>query len=295
MYEFKNYHPVVNFIYFLFVIGFSMFFMHPVCLLVSFFSAHIYFMLMKGAKQTAKRILYTLPLFLAAALINPAFNHAGVTVLTYFPNGNPLTEESIFYGAFAAALLLSVICWFSCFNEVMTSDKYMYLFGKIVPSLSLVFSMTLRFVPAFIKELKEVSNAQRTFGCDVSNGTLISRAKSGLTVLSVMITRALEGAVEAADSMRARGFNTGKRSAYSNYVFTKRDLSLLIFILFSGLYTLVVAMTGYMHFRFFPSVKGAPLTLYGLSGFAAFSLLCLCPVFIELWEDRKWKVLKSKM
>ena len=82
-------------------------------------------MLMKGAKQTAKRILYTLPLFLAAALINPAFNHAGVTVLTYFPNGNPLTEESIFYGAFAAALLLSVICWFSCFNEVMTSDKYM--------------------------------------------------------------------------------------------------------------------------------------------------------------------------
>ena len=40
-----------------------------------------------------------------AALINPAFNHEGATLLTYLPSGNPLTLESILYGLAAGARL----------------------------------------------------------------------------------------------------------------------------------------------------------------------------------------------
>ena len=70
-----------------------------------------------------------LPLLLLTALINPAFNHEGQTILTYLSNGNPITLESIVYGVAAAAMLVAVICWFSCYNSVMTSDKFVYLFG----------------------------------------------------------------------------------------------------------------------------------------------------------------------
>ena len=70
-----------------------------------------------------------LPLLVITALINPAFSHQGVTILTYLPSGNPLTLESILYGIYAAFLLITVIAWFSCFNAVMTSDKFMYLSG----------------------------------------------------------------------------------------------------------------------------------------------------------------------
>ena len=32
---------------------------------------------------------WPLPVLLLAALVNPAFNHAGVTILIYLPSGNP--------------------------------------------------------------------------------------------------------------------------------------------------------------------------------------------------------------
>lgn len=44
----------------------------------------------------------------------------------------PLTLESIAYGCAAAVMLVAVLFWFSCYNEVMTSDKFMYLFGRII-------------------------------------------------------------------------------------------------------------------------------------------------------------------
>ena len=106
-------------------------------------------------------LLYMLPLLLMAAIVNPAFNHEGGTLLTYLPSGNPLTLESIVYGLAAATMLIAVIIWFSCYTEVMTSDKFVYLFGRIIPALSLVLSMTLRFVPKFKAQIKVVSEVQQ--------------------------------------------------------------------------------------------------------------------------------------
>jgi hypothetical protein len=58
--------------------------------------------------------------------------------------------ESIVYGLAAAFMFVTVIIWFSCFNAVMTSDKFIYLFGKVIPALSLILAM----VPAPCAEIK---------------------------------------------------------------------------------------------------------------------------------------------
>ena len=75
MNEFKMYHPFVNFIYFLCVIGFSMFFMHPVCLAVSLVCGFAYSAILKGAKAVKINLIYMLPMLIISALINPDFNH----------------------------------------------------------------------------------------------------------------------------------------------------------------------------------------------------------------------------
>ena len=123
-------------------------------------------------------------MMLMAALINPAFNHEGITILTYLPSGNPLTLESVLYGIAAAMMLAAVITWFSCYTAVMTSDKFIYLFGRIIPALSLVLSMTLRFVPKFKVQLHVVSEAQRCVGRDVSDGSVPQRLRNAVTILS---------------------------------------------------------------------------------------------------------------
>ena len=127
MNEFAKYHPLINFIYFTAVIVFSMIFVHPICLVTSLLCSVMYSIILNG-KKALKFIAMLLPLMLISALINPAFNHEGVTVIAYLPSGNPLTLESILYGIVAASMVAMVICWFSCFNKIMTSDKFIYIF-----------------------------------------------------------------------------------------------------------------------------------------------------------------------
>lgn len=290
MNEFKTYHPIVNFVYFVFVIGFSCFFMHPVCLVISLSCAIAYSVLLSGKKAVRTNMIYMIPMLIFAALINPAFNHEGITILNYFPNGNPLTLESIIYGISAAVMLVSVICWFSCFSAVMTSDKFIWLFGRIIPSLSLILSMTLRFVPKFTAQLKIVANAQRCIGRDITRGSVIKRAKCGLTILSIMVTWALENSIETADSMKSRGYGLDGRTAFSIFTFDKRDKIACAWIVLSGVYILAGSFMGCMYFRFFPGIKSVGFSAYSLSVFAAYFLLCASPVIIELLEARRWNV-----
>lgn len=293
--EFKTYHPIVNFTYFLLVIGFSCVFMHPACLVISLLSAFFYSVMLKGKKSVRTNLIYMIPMLIFAALINPAFNHEGITIIKYLPGGNPLTLESVIYGLAAAVMLVSVICWFSCYNEIMTSDKFIYLFGRIIPSLSLILSMTLRFIPKFSAQLKVVANSQRCMGRDISNGSIIKRAKHGLSILSIMTTWALENAIETADSMKSRGYGHPGRTAFSIFTFDKRDKKALFCIIVLGVYTLVGYLLGGMYFRYFPSVKTNNLSVFGMSVFISYSALCMCPIIIELWEVRRWKAIKSKI
>ena len=170
---FSSCHPIVNFLYFVMVLIFSMFFMHPVSLLISLASSLTYAIYLNGRKAVRFSLRYMLPMMLLAAITNPIFNHAGVTILAYLPTGNPLTLESILYGMASALMLAAVITWFSCYSAVMTSDKFVYLFGRVVPALSLILSMTLRFVPKFKAQFQVVSQAQACVGRDMSSGSLV--------------------------------------------------------------------------------------------------------------------------
>lgn len=293
--SFSTYHPLINFLYFTLVLVFSMFFMHPVCLIISLCCAFTYSIYLNGKKAWKFNLKYLLPMLIVAALVNPAFNHEGVTILTYLKNGNPLTLESIVYGIAAAVMLAAVVCWFSCYNAVMTSDKFVYLFGRIIPAMSLILSMTLRFVPRFKAQLKVVSNAQKCIGRDISSGSLWRRAGHGIKILSVMVTWALENAIETADSMKSRGYGLPGRTAFSIYRFDKRDQKALCAIGGTGLYVLTGYFLGGLDFRYFPSVKGAIAGFYPASIFFAYLALCLVPIIMGIWEDRKWKAIQSKI
>ena len=134
---------MVNFLYYGLVLVFSMFLMHPVYLAISLLGAFCYSVWLQGRKAVRFTVLGLLPMAAFAALINPAFNHEGATILTYLPSGNPMTLESILYGFAAAAMLAAIVLWFSSYNEIMTSDKFVYLFGRVIPALSLVLSIHL--------------------------------------------------------------------------------------------------------------------------------------------------------
>ena len=290
---FSKLHPTVNFIFFVFVLVLSMFVMNPVCLALSLVCAFVNAVYLNGIKTVKLCLKFILPMVLLVVLINPVFNHQGVTILTYFPWDNPLTLESIVYGIASATLLSSVVLWFSVFNSVITSDKLVYLFGRIIPSLSLVLSMSLRFVPKFSAQFKNVRNAQRCIGRDISDGSAVNRIKNGIRIISIMLSWSMENAIETADSMKSRGFGLKGRTAYSIYKFDRRDLIVLIIVAVLGISVSISAISGVIDFNYFPSMKGNLTDVLSITTFFLYGILMLIPTILNAGEEIKWKRLRS--
>ena len=209
---FSRCHPILNFFYFAVVLGFTMFIQHPVYLAVSFVAATAYSMWLNGVGKVLKiNFLLTIPSLLIVALLNPMLNHYGVTPLLYIEsNGNWVTLEALVYGIVLGCVLFIMILWFSCYNQIMTSDKFIYLFGRIIPAMSLMLSMALRFVPHFIAQLKVIRNGQKCVGMDVSNGKWFKKVRYALNMVSILVTWALENAIETAavlkEGLKKKGY-----------------------------------------------------------------------------------------
>ena len=277
---FSTYHPVINFIYFVIVIGLSMFFMHPVFLVISLICSMAYGIYLKGKKAMKVFFFAMLPSCLLMAIINPLFSHAGATMLFYMKDGNPVTLESILYGIGAGVMLAGVVSWFSVFNVVMTSDKFMYLFGK---------------APRFIGQIKKVSQAQQCIGRNVNNGKLYERAVHGLKILSITTTWALENSVETADSMKSRAYGLRGRTNFSIYRFDRRDSILLTFLL--GVFALILAAMGqgWLKILYFPVFTINATNVGAVLLYILYALLCAMPLILNVLEDIKWRSLRSEI
>ena len=227
---FDTIHPTAAIIYFGFALAMPMLLLHPMLLGISFLSALAWTVQLNGMRDALRFFCrFILPLMLLTAILNPIFNHKGLTVLFYLKR-NPVTLESVAYGAASGVMLGSVLLIFSCFNRIITDDKILYLFGRIIPSLAVVLSMALRFVPLFTTQAKKIALAQRCSDGDPASKSIVKRAKNGLFIFSALITWALESAVTTADSMRARGFGLHPRSFYTDFRFDGRDTVVSLFL-----------------------------------------------------------------
>ncbi|PEL09899.1 energy-coupling factor transporter transmembrane component T [Bacillus sp. AFS017336] len=290
---FSSCHPFINMFYFTAVIIFSMFFLHPALLIISLLVAVIYSIYLNGVKSVKFNFFMMLPTMIIAAIINPTFSHAGVTILYYIDDGNPITLESILYGLAVACMLVTVINWFACYNAVMTSDKFIYLFGRILPSLSLIFSMVLRFVPRFKMRIKEIAEAQRSIGKSTSNGNIFHRIKNGLNIISILVTWALENGIETADSMKSRGYGLRGRTAFSIFKFEKRDRIVLAIFIVCTTIILIGTYQGITSIKYYPAILIKPLTIWNLFVYFTYLLFLFTPMILNVMEDLKWKSIKS--
>ena len=213
----------------------------------------------------------------------------------FYTQYSQVTLEAVIYGLLSGLMLASVLLWFSCYNKVMTSDKFVYLFGRIMPAISLIFSMVMRFVPNFKMQIQKISNAQKCIGRDVSNGTKKEKIRHGMKILSIMFTWALENAIDSADSMRSRGYGLKNRSAFSIYRFDRRDTTALIFLLIVTGTVIAGAAAGICSIEFYPEIAMAEFSLRTSIVYTAYILLCFFPIAVEVKEVAAWKLSQSRI
>lgn len=241
-----------------------------------------------------RTILFTIPIFLIIAISNPIFSHKGITPLFYI-NYNPITLESVIYGLSMSGMIVTVIFWFSCYNEVMTSDKFIALFGKISPNIALIISMTLNTVPRMKRQIELITNSQETLGMYINSGSIIKRAKSSIRILSILITWALENAIDTADSMKARGYGLSGRTSYSLFKFKKNDLFILCFIIFLSFLCMYGEIGNYISFSYYPYISSIDISYFAFILYFSYFLLMTLPLAIEFKETIKWHLSISKI
>ncbi len=290
---FSGYHPVINFLYYFSVIAFSMFFMHPVFLAVSFVCSFIYSVYLRGKKALLFNLFFFVFMIIFSSFFNSMFTHYGVTVLFKLPGGNSFTLESFLFSIASGFMLTSVVMWFSCYNETITSDKFIYLFGRVIPALSLIFSMVLRFVPKYKAQVKIIANAQKCIGRDAACGNILQRAKNGIGILSMLLSWALENGIETSDSMRSRGYGLKGRTAFSIYRFDNRDRLFIFALSFLVIGVLTGAALGQNNILYNPEIVMNKITAFSYMIYACYAALCLMPVFVNIIMNYKWKILRS--
>ena len=286
-------HPAVSFAYFALTIGCGMFFMHPVCLAVSLLGSVSYYIRLRGGRSARFFLKLALPVMLLAAVTNTLFNHRGDTVLCLLPTGNKLTLESILYGAAAAVMLVSVLTWFGCYTEIMTSDKFVYLFGKVIPSLSLVLSMTLRFVPRFIERFDQVREARICMGKTARSP--LGKLKDAVACFLTVARWSPENAIVTADSMKSRGYGLRGRTSFSVFVFTERDACLLAWLGLAALFLISGAVSGNLSWQYYPGFAGTLSRPLAIALEAVYFAVCFTPIAVDFLEDRQWRSSRSKI
>lgn len=291
---FSKYHPAVNFIFFMGATVFAVLIQHPTYLLAGAVCAGVYYLLLSG-KKAVKLILLLIPFFVLLTAVNPLFNTRGTHVL-FRLFGRPYTLEALYYGAATAGIFVVMMLWFGCYNAVMTGDKFTALFGNLIPSLSLLLVMVLRLVPEMLRKTRQITGSRRSIGKgSAPNAAFKEKLQEGMTVLSTLVSLALEGSLVTADSMRSRGYGSAKRQSFMLYRMKPADW-ILLFLQLSLIGTIGYFLAaGAASAEFTPVLQITPVTGNGLWSLSVYCIYLLIPIILHSKEVLAWHFSRSRI
>jgi len=157
------------------------------------------------------------------------FFKSGTVILTLLPVGNGylfITDQGIFFGLAMAFRMLAVIISFMVF--LMTTriqDLLNVLVEKVkVPyDVSFMVLMAIRFIPTFLNELNQISDAQKARAFFVNSWNPIKKIKAYIPISVPLVLLSLKKAKQMAVAMETRGYGAEKRTYFRELNLGLRD------------------------------------------------------------------------
>lgn len=285
---FERCHPAVNLIFFAAVLAGTCCFLHPVFLAISFLCAFLYSLKRNGIRALVFN-LCLLPLILVFGLYYSSYHHFGMTVLGQNFIGNQMTLESLVYGLVLGTVIAAFLMWMSCLYAVVSSDKIIYLFGRVSPRLSLFLSILLRMVPRVKTEARRIHLARQGIGRGLRQGNPLARVRNAIAIFSMLITWTLDALATASDSMRSRGSTLKGRTAFSIYRFDNRDRAYVILIFACLTVVAMGVLLRQTDILYNPRILLNPITSMSWLFYGGYLILCLMPFGLELWTEFRFR------
>ncbi|MDR1775444.1 MAG: energy-coupling factor transporter transmembrane protein EcfT [Actinomycetes bacterium] len=262
--------------------------LQPMLLVISVVAAAISVALWCGAAALGRSLRMLVPVAGAVIALNFLFNHRGMTEL-FRLFARPFTLQALTYGACMALMLTALVLWFQLWQRVLGPDRFLFLFGRAAPTTALLLTSVLRWIPLMQQRWRQMQLAQRALcpDCAVVNTNAgryvppsarrpgrLSQLRAILNRVSALAGWSLESSMQAADSMRARGYGqTRRRGSYRAYRFGAVDaccLALLVLCVAAAIPAVAVSLRS---LHFYPVLRGDVLPLWMLIGPALLSVL----------------------
>lgn len=289
MSAFSKFHPAALLTYFAAIIVTAAFIQNPIISAVALVGGSLFCVSLSGKNGLISDLKLFLPIFCLITVTNPLFSHSGTTEL--FAVGRiSVTLEALLYGVQLALMTVSVMLWCKAYSLTVTEEKFVFIFGKPFPKLSLVLSAALRYIPMLKRQAEKINRSRKAAGL-YSGERYSDRVRSALGVFSALISRSLEQAIETSRSMKARGYGAGEQTLYHEFQFGKNDAVLI------GLCALSLAtvISGELEFDFYPQVALPKLSPNALMAYTVFAVTAIFPFALEVTENLKFKYFRSKI
>lgn len=281
---FEKFSPASQFLYFCSVLLFMMFLQNPVILLIGVFSALLILMFLPG-KLNYTDIEFLLLILVICTFLNPIFSHNGVTVL-FFLNGKAITFESLLYGMNFGLLLCSVILWFKIFSIVFGTERFLSLFSSKIPKTALIISVSMHFIPLFIRRYRDIRATQEMLGQNREKN-VFKNIKNHLQSFSALISWAFEASIQCSDSMSARGYSSGKRSNYKAFRHHLRDTVLIALVIVISTVILTGISLDKLSYSFYPKFEIVKPSFLSFVSYFLYFILCTAPLLCQIKLTKK--------
>ena len=193
-------------------------------------------------------------------LFNLFFYHRGREILFYFL-GRPILAESLVYGLYMGALLLSLLLFWQVGVRVFPREKQLWLWRRLLPQTAMVFLFSGGL---FARCKRNMAEKWQILSCggQGKKQSLTTRCKAVGDSLYAFAGWSIQWGMETVDSVNSRGYGIRKAGGGAAYLWQGRDMIALGFCLL----LIALAMAG--QGKFLPD--GNLLFIGGLVGFFAY-------------------------
>jgi energy-coupling factor transport system permease protein len=293
MQNFSHIHTVVLLVWGVGALALCMCAMQPVFAVIAWASTLAFVALARGARAFGRALAWQVPIVLAVAAINALFSQNGATVLfeiaplvniaaSWGFAAGVVYAEALVYGATMAIVLVTTLQLFAAISDAVDGDEVLAIFGRALPTVALMVSMTLGLVPKMRRRANEI---QQVSAANLKHKDAPVKA-SAARLVSVLLGWSLEDSLQTADTMSARGWGRRdvRQARYSRRRFSAPDgvrLAIVCALLAAAAWAVVAGMSG---FAFYPTLPS--FTLWW--GYVPFAVYFLLPHVVFVAEEAKW-------
>ena len=174
-----------------------------------------------------KRVLTGVALIAGFAVaLNFVSAHLGRTVLFSLPEqipaiGGPYTLEALAFGASNGITIAAAILAAAALSLLLSPHDVMEALPKALARTGTAVAASMNLVPSVAGSFTQVSEAQRMRGWRPSG------PRSWAEVVVPVVLTSVEGSIQLAESMEARGFASGPRTSMHRSNLARRDWLLI--------------------------------------------------------------------